>query len=579
MKNLGNKILKYWYVIVIAGLLLLESIVFLGLGDNNYIAIHDNLDLFIPHLSMLKLSGSFFTQGDILPILGGVTRNNFGSEFSLYNLLYLFLPPYYAYISGYFLSIFIAMSSIYLLAKDTIKNFADYKPFVLLFGLIYGILPVFPAYTIAFASIPLAVFLIRRVSIKPDWRIFLLLFFYPAVSYFSYFGFFILGYLVLFTLGNWIRKKKPNKGLLLSIPVLSLGYVVLEYRLFYSMLFDDTVTIRSSMVMGNLNIHELFDMMKDGFINSTFHAGDSHKYLVLPLVLIYFIVQNILFIKRKEFKKLGTDLFNLLFYFVLFNSIIYGLYYWEPLRNFLTALVPPLDGFQFYRTLFFNPFLWYVLLFLIVKRLYDYRKPAVTFLANGIAFLALLVVVLAPSMYNDFYHTCYYNTYKLVKNTEVDMLNYREFYSEELFAKIKEEIGYDREYAVSYGFHPGVLTYNGISTLDGYLGLYSQDYKDNFRKIIAPALEKSSYFQNYFDTWGARAYIFPGFDTNSYLPSRNLTLPDSKLYINTEAFKALNGVYIFSRFEISNATELSLSCEGIYTDETSPYTIYVYKAE
>ena len=579
VKKIGKKLFEYWYLFVIIGLILLEAIIFLGLGENSYIATTDNLDLFIPHFRMLKLSGTFFTQGDILPILGGVTRDNFGSEFSLYNLLYLIFPTYYAYIAGYFLSIVLSMISVYFLAKEMLADFEKYRPLVLIFGLIYGILPFFPAYGFAFASIPLAAFLIIKLYKKMDWRILLLLFFYPVVSYFSYFGFFILAYLVVFTIFDWIRKKKCNKGLLLSIPVLAAGYVVFEYRLFRSMLLDDTVTIRSSMVMSDLNGKEILNMIVDGFLNSTFHAGDSHKYFVLPIVLLFFVIQNIMLLKKKEWKKLFTDIFNLLFYFILFNSIIYGLYYWAPLRDLLTVLVPPLEGFQFYRTIFFNPFLWYALLFIIVKRLYDRKEAWGKWLANGFAFLALFIVVVTPSMYNDFYYTSYYTAYKLVKSTDVDMLNYGEFYSEDLFTNIKEEIGYDGEYCAAYGFQPGVLTYNGISTLDGYLGFYSEEYKQTFRKIIAPALEKSSYFASYFDNWGARAYIFPGFDNNSYLPSRNLTLPDYNLYIDTEAFKALNGVYLFSRFEITNAEELSLNCIGVFTEESSPYTIYVYKAD
>ena len=578
VRNWRKNIFKYWYLIVMIGVLGAEAVVFLGMGDQSYIAVHDNLDLFIPHLRMLKLSGTFFTQGDVLPILGGVTRDDFSSEFSLYNLLYLLLPTYYAYISGYFLSIIIAMISVWLLAKECLTDFAKYKPLVLLFGLIYGILPVFPAYGFAFASIPLVVFLLVKLYKKTDFWLFLALFFYPLLSYFSYFGFFILGYLVVFTAFDWIRNKKCNKGLLLSIPVLALGYVVWEYRLFRSMLFNDTVTIRSSMIIASLSFQEILDMIKDGFVNSIFHAGDAHTYFVLPLVLFYFIVQNIYFIRRKQYRQIFTDLFNLLFYFVLFNSLIYGLYYFEPLRSLVETLVPPLEGFQFHRTLFFNPFLWYALLFILVKRMYDWRNVWGKRLGNAIVLIALCVVIFTPATYNDFYHTCYYTAYRLVKHTDVDMLNYHEFYSEELFSDIKEAIDYNGENSVAYGFHPGVLTYNGFSTLDGYLGFYSENYKQNFRKIIAPALEKSPYFQNYFDTWGARAYIFPGFDDNSYLPSRNLTLPDSNLYIDTESFKALDGVYLFSRFEIDNAQELELTCLGSFTEKTSPYTIYVYQA-
>lgn len=485
MKNFVKKVFKYWYLIIIAVLLSAEGIVFFGLGDKNYITIHDNLDLFIPHLKMLKLSGTFFTHGDILPILGGVTRNDFGSEFYLYNLLFALLPDYYAYITGYFLSIAISMASIYLLAKDVLPDYKTYKPFILFFGMIYGILPVFPTYGIAFASIPLVVLLLRKIYRNKNICYYILLFFYPVVSYFSYFGFFILAYLVLFTLGDWIRKKKPNTGLLIAIPVLFAGYALLEYRLFSSMLFSDTVTIRSTMNMGDLNFKEIMGTIWDGFINSTFHAGDSHKYFVLPVVLLYFVIHNFFYVKRKEWKKITSDIFNLLFLLILFNSVIYGIYYFKPLRELITKLLPPLEGFQYYRTIFFNPFLWYVLLFLIVKRLYEKGRQIT---ACMISILALLAVVFTPANYNDFYNTCYYNAYQLLKQKPVDMLNYHEFYSEELFTLIKEDIDYNGEYAAAYGFHPAVLTYNGISTLDGYLGMYSLEYKEYFRKIIALSL-------------------------------------------------------------------------------------------
>lgn len=600
VKKFLSKILKYWYLFLIIGLLFSQAVVFLGFGENSYITVHDNLDLFIPHLRMLKLSGSFFTRGDVLPILGGVTRNDFGSEFYLYNLLFAFLPAYYAYITGYFLSVAVSMVSVYLLAKDILPDYKTYRPFLLLFGMLYGILPVFPAYGLAFASVPLVVLILRKIYRGGNICYFILLFFYPVVSYFSYFGFFILGYLVLFTAGDWIRKQKPNTGLLISIPVLFIGYALIEYRLFSSMLFSDTVTIRSTMNMGDLNLKEIMNVIWDGFTNSTFHAGDSHKYVVLPLVVFYLVFQNILYIRRKEFQKITSDIFNLLFLLIVFNSVIYGIYYWKPLRDLISALLPPLEGFQYYRTIFFNPFLWYTLLFLIVKRLYDTGLSAklLSDTENGIhsmktvvkakacqsagvllSVLALLTVVFVPANYNDFYYTCYYNAFRLIKQKPVDMLNYREFYSEDLFTLIKEDLDYNGEYAAAYGFHPGILTYNGISTLDGYLGMYSQEYKENFRKIIAPALEKSDYYRSYFDTWGARAYIFPGFDQNSYLPSRNLTLPDSSLYIDTGAFKALGGIYLFSRFELSNADTLALSLVNVYTLENSPYHIYVYRVD
>ena len=55
---------------------------------------------------------------------------------------------------------------------------------------------------------------------------------------------------------------------------------------------------------------------------------------------------------------------------------------------------------------------------------------------------------------------------------------------------MKEDIGYEGEWSAAYGLHPAVLEYNGIATLDGYLGFYPQSYKEDFRRIIAPALER-----------------------------------------------------------------------------------------
>ena len=44
----------------------------------------------------------------------------------------------------------------------------------------------------------------------------------------------------------------------------------------------------------------------------------------------------------------------------------------------------------------------------------------------------------APCVEVTFYYTCYYNVYRFVKQKPVDMLNYHEFYSEDLFTLIKD---------------------------------------------------------------------------------------------------------------------------------------------
>ena len=111
-------------------------------------------------------------------------------------------------------------------------------------------------------------------------------------------------------------------------------------------------------------------------------------------------------------------------------------------------------------------------------------------IANVLALAAIAVILLTPSKYNDWYTTCHNKALELIKGRVYDEMNYKEFYSVDLFQEIKEDIGYTGEWSVAYGIHPAVLEYNGIATLDGYLGFYTQQYKEDFRKIIAPALER-----------------------------------------------------------------------------------------
>ena len=153
----------------------------------------------------------------------------------------------------------------------------------------------------------------------------------------------------------------------------------------------------------------------------------------------------------------------------------------------------------------------------------------------------------------------------------------REFYSTDLFEKAKEDIGYCGQWSVAYGFYPAILEYNDIATLDGYLGFYSQNYKEEFRKMIAPALDRVEESRLYFDEWGARAYLYSGTDLSIINSSRTYEVTDHDLYLDLDQFKRLGGRYIFSRIDLSNAEEIGLTLIGTYTDEASPYTLYVYQ--
>lgn len=595
-------ITKYWFFFPIIGFLLLMAAVFFGYGEGSYIGVHDNMDLFLAQFQMLKNTDTFWKHGVDVPFLGGVSRDNLPSELSLYSLLFMIFPTYTAYVLGLLGKILIGMFSFRLLAGELLgESYEKYRPAVYMTGFAYGICWFFPAFGFAFASIPLCVWLLFKIYRAQGrrWHLwYAVLFAYPLVSYFSYHGIFILGYLVLVILWLFCRSMKVFSGagagqalswqeerrrekkaawrLVAALFVLAIGFVVCEYRLFGQMLFSDEVTIRSSIVNASLTLPEIFVEIGQVFREGIFHADGVHGKIVLPACVLYFAVNNVLYVRKKQGRAVWRDPFNLLMAFILFNCIVYGLYDFEPLRSLVEKLIPPLEGWQFNRTIFFNPFLWYAALFLVLRRLYDAGLWQM-WLANVIVCIAVLAVILTPTRYNDLYSTCYNRAYEHFHGQEVDELSYGQFYAVDLFEEMKADIGYEGEWAAAYGFHPAVLEYNGIATLDGYLGFYSQQYKEDFRKIIAPALERVEATRIYYDDWGARAYLYSGTDLSIVSATKTVYATDDRIYMDGEAFQALGGQYLFSRIRLSNAQDVGLSLLGEYTAQDGSMTIYAYK--
>lgn len=566
---------KNWCAVILIALLLLQIAVMTFWGEHSFVAIHDNLDLFVAHNTLIKNQNIFFEKDAGALMLGGVDRNLLGSEFQLYNLLYYFLTPFQAYTLSYFIKIILGFTGFVLLGKEIYGDvYKEKKELLWLTAAAFSLIPVFPAYGIAFVSIPFLVLILRKVYSRAGWGWWLALFFYPVLSYFSYFGFFILGYMSLYAVILLLKERKLPLKHVLSVIVLSCGYVCIEYRLFMEMLFSDVVTIRESMASLSLSLPEVIKEVFYVMLNPGFHAESSHKYFIFPFTFAVFLWNNFRLIKGNEVKKIFTDHINLTYGFIFLNCIIYGLYDFETFRNLFEELLPVLKGFQFNRTIFLNPFLWYFLFFVCLNRLsLIVKKPVV----SGVALAGLFVCMLVPQVYNDFYSNCYHHAYELLKGQPSSQLSFKEFYSAEVFEEIKEEIDYRGEWAVAYGMHPAILQYNGIATLDGYLGIYSQEYKEKFGELIAPALKASEEFNKTFRDSGIRAYIYSGGGENTYEPFKKLSITDYRLYMDGEVFKDMGGKYIFSRIKINNQEELGLELILEKVEDDIPYHMFVYK--
>ena len=636
MKQIKEKWYLFLILIFISGVIILYSVC----GTNSFIQVQDNLDLFTAQYQMMKNTGTFFTHGAKAPFLDGVSRDTLPSELSLTSVLYMIMPSFAAYVTSYILKIIIAIISFMLLAGEMLGYIdgidklivigtdpnvlenkfktidmsdgkacgaasekvvhkcilseifhSSYAPIIVISGFAYGILNVFPAFGIPFASIPLVIWLFIRAEKTGKWYYYLMLFCYPFISYFSYFGLFICAYALIGLVWVSISKKRFSLRMFIGLVCVALGYVVFEYRLFSMMLFDSTVTIRTTMVPSDLTVAQVLSEIKDVFVNSIFHAADDHTILILPVCTAYFIFLNIRYIVRKNWKGIFHDIYNLAALIIVFDCVIYGLQDCLGFSTLVGDIMPPLKGWQFNRTIFFNPVLWYASFFIILKRFYDrdldskgdskdvtaaYGKMHI--IADLMVVAAVFIILLTPDKYNDLYRTAK-DSLIIARGGTVDEMNYREFYASDLYGEIKADIGYNDEYAAAYGFHPAQLEYNGIKTLDGYLGFYPQSYKEEFRKVIAPALDRVEASRIYYDDWGARCYLYGGTDVSIVSNSRSFDVTDHDIYIDTDAFKDLGGKYIFSRYELTNASDKGIELVKRYVADDVPYDVWLYYVE
>ena len=538
-----------------------------------YIPMHDCLDNNIAQYKLLHDTHSFFSQNAILPFLGGINRDYLPSELKVYSWAYIFFEPYVALVLYYILRVIISVVGSIFLGKRLLgREFKKYENIILLCALLYSQLPVSPIWDIAFSIYPLLCATIHKI-LRENWkRGYILTFFIPFFSELAHFGIFVLGYILIFWVYCLIRRKKKFYCLLIIMATMSFGYIISEYRMFRLKLFSDEISLREVSYVNTLlteGLNALINNFRIAFVDGQYHSATMHSYVVLPLcqvVFPYFVIRTIIGRKAEKFDNYVIVCMGL----ISLNSMFYALSYNLKFANFIERHIILLKGIDLDRIIRLNAFLWYFLFAVIVIYMAMKNQRIISY---------ILIVAVGYSIVNNptIYDTLRVNIVsfksRYIYHTTPAM-SYDEVYSVKLFDKIKESIGYDGEWSIAFGIHPAILTYNGISTLDGYHSWYSQDYKEKFRQIIAPELEIDQHNREYFDNWGGRAYIFSNEAT--FEPVRTMNVSEAPMLIDPSAFERMGGKWVFSRIPITNSTELNMNLIGTYTEPSSLYEIYVY---
>jgi hypothetical protein len=463
-----------------------------------------------------------------------------------------------------------------------------------------------------------------------SWKSLLLVIF-PFFSQFVAFGFFILGFWLLGAIIVSIRLRRLHVNLFTGFIALCIGYIIVDLRLFYVMLIvkeplnrsvlSSLLTTDITVLLGN-TFWFFKQYLSYGHFHTPYMAGEIIWPLALVITCLILIWTAILLKNRhgaftiagiKQAIAQMDDKFKALLILeciVVLFSCLAGISRSGLLTPIIDKYIPILTGFFWGRIFFLNRVFLYLAFALCLQILLDncsillrdsrdsgkvrVWEISSKFLISILLISQFFTLASANVQYNDATHTWIYQKHKLFSSfSKYDNdffsaegeynVTYKDFFAKDLFAEIKKDIHYTDEKVVAFAFSPAVLTYNGFNCIDGVINFYPLRYMQDFKKLVAPELEKRKWEKDDFYSWGQRLYLFnAAFDEDKFyiLPTPNKDIPPATLNIDMDVFKNLfNGKYILSRVEISNADALGLSLVRRYSRDDCIYTIYLYKAE
>ncbi|MCL2079396.1 MAG: DUF6044 family protein [Oscillospiraceae bacterium] len=580
-KHLENAFITLLLLIAVAPLL--------WHGKDSLLTIPDGLNQTFAWNKMLKDNGILFAVDSPTNQLGNMSAVYYSNiNFNILTFVNFIFDTFTAFIVNYALKILIGYISMYLLLRHLFPD----KKNVLLIKLVsvsFAILPSIPIWWVALDSVPLlclAFLLIMKCEHKKvNFHVFLLLL-YPFLSFFATVGIFLCMLWALGILIVWIRDKSLNINLVIGLCCLAVGYAIVDMKLFYSVLALNEPLSRTLPYAPGPGGGDVTDRIADLLMTWIFFGpGESWIQAVYVITPITFaaLIWAVLHILRKnkndehikEREKLSSYCISaiaLLGAIVAIVLIGYGL---ELFTRIIYPILPFMEGFYFERIGSLNRASQYIFFALTLTTLLEItRKKKAKFLLYAAAILQIAVVLTTQGGFAYTGNNLFYD-----KNVQKDSeLTFNEFYDEDFFSYIMDDIDYNGEGVAALGFHPSVLMYNGFSCADCYLNTNPVSQYYAFEQVIAPQLERNLAHKDHYENWG-RIFMYLYADGIHWQPTRNKASNPVELHINTQAFRDLGGVYIFSRAEISNAADIELRLSGYYADDESIYDIWLYKVQ
>lgn len=567
----GSQQHKVWFFLGLAAVAVM-AVPYLILGEDAIFNYHDQLD---GELIAYILQARHLFRGDTLPeFMGGVSKT--ALTMPAPGFVFLFLTGHYfaALLSMQMIGSLTGYLGMYLLAREV----DVWEGIAMATAVLFAYLPFLPVYGLSQYGIPLLFWCVLQLRRNRHMAAaYLYVACYALTSSLVLVGFGLLGMGVVWFF-RLLWKQRERVFAFLGAWLLLLGiYIVENSRLLGELLGlgGARVSHKSEYVLAAA---PFFQTLWQNLTKGGQHSEDYHLFLLaaaLAALMAGFAL------RQGQVRRLQRVIGICLLWNLLF---LIGAAFWDSGAGvFLRSHMAALRAFQVNRLLWIAPVFWYLTFacggMICLKLLLHWKRKVMGILMCAVfgcaAAAAGVQILLAGDMKS--------NIQKL-RNPDYGILSLKDYFAigvmEQAEEFLRQEEGLEQsDYrVVSLGIDPAAALYHGFYCLDGYSNNYPVDYKHDFRRVLAPELERSDYLREYFDDWGNRCYLFssecPGYYT---IEKGGFYFQDYRL--DAGALKELGGDYLLSAAYIANGEEqgLVLMNDNPLEAEDSYYRLYIYR--
>lgn len=550
-------------------LLIIPYIFWFYLGEDSFVLILDNLDHEFVYIKILLESENLFSfdfQGKIPAMMNGLPRYVFRSGWNLAFVIFYILPAIYAYITHHFVVHLVGYLGMFLLLK---KYFIKKNHFlILIISLCFGFVPYYHIqFGISISGQPLLLFaLLNFLYNKSRWYDWLVVVVFPFFSFLVITLPFYIPFMILIGLWYIFKFKKFPINYFIAITLLCLINILVEFPILYSMFFEagfvSQRTEWQKYYMSNFeSISQFFYMIKTATEHTNYHSG---SFRTNPIIYALFITVIIL---KGKINRTIIIVVSVLVFIIIWDVVN------QPLMFHLSQKISFLKTFHSQRFIFLLPFLWLLLLAILLEE-FNWKNYLQLTISIVLLFFTFKGIIRPISELNK--------NYDLLSNKTIEVPTFRQFYDHKLFEMVKNNIGEENISKFNFlcvGFPPNILHYNGLRTLDSYQNNYPLSYKHEFRKIISKELDKNTQLKDYYDKWGSRCYGFSSELMFNLYPGKDDTASVYQLEFDMEQAKAMNGKYIIAAVPILNFKEAGIYHLGSFEHADSYWKFYLYEIQ